>query len=35
MSGGGCLIASGLFSLIIYYWAVASRLPQHKIRTHW
>ncbi|HLI58274.1 MAG TPA: APC family permease [Solirubrobacteraceae bacterium] len=27
----GCLIASGLFSLIVYYWAVASCLPQHKV----
>jgi amino acid transporter len=27
----GCLIASGLFSLIIYYWAINSRLPEHKV----
>jgi amino acid transporter len=27
----GSLIASGLFSLIVYFWAVASRLPQHKV----
>ena len=27
----GGIIASGLFSLIIYYWAVATRLPDHKV----
>jgi amino acid transporter len=27
----GGIIASGLFSLIIYYWAVASRLPENKV----
>jgi amino acid transporter len=27
----GGVIASGLFSLVIYYWAVASRLPAHKV----
>ncbi len=27
----GSLIASGLFSLIIYFWAVASRLPAKKV----
>jgi amino acid transporter len=28
---GGSLIASGLFSLIIYYWAVFTALPEHKV----
>jgi amino acid transporter len=27
----GGIIASGVFSLIIYAWAVASRLPEHKV----
>ncbi|MGH9061729.1 MAG: APC family permease, partial [Acidimicrobiales bacterium] len=27
----GCLIASGLFSLIIYFWAVATCLPPAKV----
>jgi amino acid transporter len=27
----GGIIASGLFSLIIYYWAVFTRLPEHKV----
>jgi amino acid transporter len=27
----GGIIASGLFSLIIYYWAIATRLPEHKV----
>ena len=27
----GGIIASGVFSLAIYYWAVATRLPQHKV----
>ena len=27
----GGIIASGAFSLIIYYWAVATRLPDHKV----
>ncbi len=27
----GGIIASGLFSLVIYFWALASRLPEHKV----
>jgi amino acid transporter len=27
----GGIIASGLFSLIIYFWAIATRLPEHKV----
>ena len=27
----GGIIASGLFSLVIYFWAVATRLPAHKV----
>jgi amino acid transporter len=27
----GGIIVSGLFSLVIYYWAVATRLPEHKV----
>jgi amino acid transporter len=27
----GGIIASGVFSLIIYYWAVSARLPEHKV----
>jgi amino acid transporter len=27
----GGIIASGVWSLIIYFWAVASRLPEHKV----
>jgi amino acid transporter len=27
----GGIIASGLFSLVIYFWAVATRLPEHKV----
>ena len=27
----GSIIASGAFSLVIYYWALASRLPDHKV----
>ena len=27
----GGIIASGLFSLVVYFWAVATRLPEHKV----
>ncbi len=27
----GGIVASGVFSLIIYFWAVATRLPEHKV----
>ena len=27
----GCIIASGVFNLLVYYWAVATRLPSHKV----
>ena len=27
----GGIIASAVFSLVIYYWAIARRLPEHKV----